>query len=68
MKTIKELETVQEFSVALADNWIKNYTQSGVIAFRRNQKELDEIADRAKGLGIWKDVYALANKMMKGEL
>jgi len=68
MKTVEELETVEEFAIALKDNWIKNYTQSGVIAFRRNQAELDQIGDRARDLGLWKDVYALANKMMRGEV
>jgi hypothetical protein len=58
---------IQELAEALKDNWIENYTLSGREAFRKCEAEKRVIIDEAETLGVWTEVYMLANKLMHGE-
>jgi hypothetical protein len=61
------MEKKIELAKALANNWVANYTLSGRMAFLANEKKLEAICHEAKSLGIYDDVYDLANKVMKGQ-
>lgn len=59
--------TVVLLAKELKDNWVRNYTLSGRLAFLENEKKKDAIFAKAEELGIRDEVYSLANKMMNGE-
>ena len=59
--------TIVLLAKELKDNWVRNYTLSGRIAFLENEKKKDAIFAKAEELGIRDEVYSLANKMMNGE-
>lgn len=59
--------TIVLLAKELKDNWVRNYTLSGRLAFLENEKKKDAIFAKAEELGIRDEVYSLANKMMNGE-
>jgi len=59
--------TIVLLAKELSDNWIRNYTLSGRIAFLENEKKKQQILAQAEELGLRDDVMELANKMMNGE-
>ena len=58
---------IQELAEALKMNWIWNYTLSGSAQFKKCEAQKWAIIDEAETLGVWSEVYTLANKMMNGE-
>jgi hypothetical protein len=61
-----EMATTQ-LANELVENWKKNLTLSGYLAFVENEKEKETIFAWAEELGISDDVYKLASKIMNGE-
>ena len=58
---------IQELAEALKENWVWNYTLSGRVAFQKCEAEKRAIINEAETLGVWTEVYMLANKLMHGE-
>ena len=61
-------EKKMELAKALAENWVRNFTLSGRMAFIANEKAKDVILAEATALGIREDVYDLANDILHGRV
>jgi hypothetical protein len=59
---------VNELAKELANNWVANYTLSGRTAFLANEKAKNVIVAKAEELGVYDEVYTVANQIMRGEV
>lgn len=58
--------TTTQLANALVENWRKNMTLSGRLAFIENENKKKAILDQAEELGVRQDVLELANKILHG--
>lgn len=58
----------EELAKELKENWVRNLTLSGRIAFLENENKRKEILAQAEELGIRSEVMALANDMFHGRV
>ena len=61
------MNNIEELAKELKENWKKNYTLSGRLAFIENENKKNVIITKAKELGIRDEVYKRANEMMEGK-